>query len=337
MNSTLTAQNLLCVSPPDFQPGRGWEKPGQAESQARWCCEQLEEGHIVFFGSPLAEISQSDREFLLSQRLGDSRLHKNISYRPGPDLLRGFAAPDAQAGQRMHEFMRRFSQGITKALGQLLSPYADHWSLDYASYRPEAEEGRKLPVRKRNDLLHVDAFPSRPTRGGRILRCFVNINPTKARVWQTTDGFAVLAQKHARQAGLEPLAQRGTPALQALAQAFKKALGLQISNASTYDRFMLRFHDYLKENAEFQRDCPKIRLEFPPNSCWLCFTDSVPHSVMSGQFALEQTFIVPLSAMVAPERSPLRILEGLVGRSLISSAASSPQPSRAFKAPQGSH
>jgi hypothetical protein len=328
MNSKLADQNLFCVSPPDFQPGRGWEKPAVAEEQSRWCCEQLEEGHIVFFGAPLVEITKEDREFLLAQRLGDSKIHKNISYRPGQDLLRGFPAPDPEVQKKMHEFMRRFSQGITKALSQLLSPYAAQWSLDYASYRPEAEESRNLPVRKRNDLLHVDAFPSRPTSGGRILRCFVNINPTQSRIWQTTDGFAVLAQNHARQAGLKPLAERGTPPLEALAQAFKKALGLQTKTASTYDRFMLRFHDYLKENAEFQRECPKIRLEFPPNSCWLCFTDAVPHSVISGQFALEQTFIVPISAMVAPERSPLRVLEGLVGRPLISSNPSAPSQSR---------
>jgi len=38
---------------------------------------------------------------------------------------------------------------------------------------------------------------------------------------------------------------------------------------------------------------------------------------MSGQFAFEQTFYLPVAAMNDPERSPLRILERMVGHSLI--------------------
>jgi hypothetical protein len=37
---------------------------------------------------------------------------------------------------------------------------------------------------------------------------------------------------------------------------------------------------------------------------------------MSGQFAFEQTFYLPVHVMKDPERSPLRVLERLVGRTL---------------------
>src|SRR5262249_16444874 len=148
--------------------------------------------------------------FLISQRLGDSPFHKNISYRPQQDLLRGFAAPDPAIGSRMHEVMRNYSKNAIQFLSQLLAPYASRWSLDYASFRPEAEQARQPPLHKRNDLLHVDAFPSRPTHGGRILRCFTNINPKQARIWQTTDAFPALARKHARNAGLEAFASRNS-------------------------------------------------------------------------------------------------------------------------------
>lgn len=316
MKTNLAGDGMSCLSVPDFRPGIGWEQPARGEERARWCCEQLEQGRILFFDSPPMEIPEADRQFLLAHRLGDSRIHKNISYRPAQDLLRGFPAPDAAAGQRMHEFMRNFSKGITKFLGNLLSPYASHWALDYASFRPEPEQSRNLPVRKRNDLLHVDAFPTRPTRGGRILRCFTNINPTQPRVWQTTDGFATLAQRYARQAGLEQFA-RGSSGIDGITEFFKRSFGLAPKDQSPYDKFMLHFHDYLKENSEFQRDCPKIRLDFPPNSTWICFTDSVPHSVISGQYALEQTYIVPVSAMVLMEQSPLKILEAMAGKSLL--------------------
>ncbi len=84
---------------------------------------------------------------------------------------------------------------------------------------------------------------------------------------------------------------------------------------------MLRFHDYLKENTAFQENCPKIRIEFPPGSTWLCYTDSVPHSVLSGQYALEQTFIIPLEAMVTPHKAPIRVLEKIAGVPLAAEAA----------------
>src|SRR5712691_6904457 len=49
-------------------------------------------------------------------------------------------------------------------------------------------------------------FPSRPTKGGRILRVFTNISSTASRVWHTTDRFAVLAQQFAGDAGLQEIA-----------------------------------------------------------------------------------------------------------------------------------
>ncbi len=79
---------------------------------------------------------------------------------------------------------------------------------------------------------------------------------------------------------------------------------------------MLQFHHYMKANAAFQSSCPKYRWEFPPGSTWLVFTDMVPHAVESGQFALEQTVIVPHRALLRPEIAPLAVLERLSGVSL---------------------
>ena len=64
------------------------------------------------------------------------------------------------------------------------------------------QQDRELPTKKRNDLLHVDAFPTRPTGGDLILRVFTNINLTAPRVWLTSDPFEPLAQRYAMDAGL---------------------------------------------------------------------------------------------------------------------------------------
>ena len=51
---------------------------------------------------------------------------------------------------------------------------------------------------------------------------------------------------------------------------------------------------------------------------WVVFTDSVAHAALSGQYAVEQTFLIPPKALVAPEAAPFRILEGIAGRPLVS-------------------
>jgi hypothetical protein len=83
-----------------------------------------------------------------------------------------------------------------------------------------------------------------------------------------------------------------------------------------YDHFMLGIHDRMKADQAYQSQAVRAQLTIPPGATWACFTDSVPHAAMSGQFAFEQTFELPVSAMSHPERSPLRVMERLAGRTL---------------------
>src|SRR5256885_5352149 len=50
-------------------------------------------------------------------------------------------------------------------------------------------------------------------------------------------------------------------------------------------------------SLEYQQAAQTERLAFPPASTWLVFTDMVSHAVLSGQYALEQTFIVPRESL----------------------------------------
>jgi hypothetical protein len=239
-----------------------------------------------------------------------------VSYRPGEDVLRGVSG-DANTIERVHSIMRNYSARLIEFVGDFLSPYKGKWNLDFASFRPLEEEGRDLPLHKRNDLLHVDAFPSRPTQGGRILRVFTNLNTTRPRVWNTTENFETLAQKYAKLAGLQQIAEDDS-FLTRTVQNLGAKLGITAAARTPYDMFMLRFHDYLKENNALQTKGPKIEVAFPPLASWMVFTDCVAHAVMSGQYAIEQTFLIPPKALVAPDAAPYRILEGLAGRPLIS-------------------
>jgi hypothetical protein len=175
------------------------------------------------------------------------------------------------------------------------------------------EQGRNLPLHQRNDLLHVDAFPSRPTHGARILRVFVNINPAARRVWNVGQPF------HALLPGMMQTQKLAVPHRNATRRAlahFAAKLGLGVPDRSPYDEFMLYLHDWLKENADFQEKSPKREIAFPPGACWMVYTDGVPHAVLAGQFALEQTFLIPISALVSPEVSPIRVLESATGAAM---------------------
>jgi hypothetical protein len=311
---------MSVISIIDFDYRKSPETAGWTEERSRWCCERLENGDVLCLDSVPFDIGDADRQFLLSQEQSGSSVHKNISYRPEQDKLRGFAKESGQDLDRLRRIMRDYSAQVTSFLARLLAPYAPHWKLDFASFRALEEEGRDLPLHKRNDLLHVDAFPSRPTRGGRILRCFTNLNPSEPRKWLLGDHFPELARRYAADAGLAKIAQRPAWSEAGLRKGIvflKSAIGMRAQERSAYDEFMLRLHDYLKENADFQRDGRKIQKDFPPLSTWVVFTDAVPHAVVSGRFALEQTFIVPLNALVMPEKSPLRTLEAIAGRRLV--------------------
>lgn len=291
----------------------GWTAAGDFLRRARHYCSELEKGEILFFPAPPFDLPPSDIEFLVSLQPADSRLHKNISYRPEQDLLRGFS--DSANEPRVHGIMRRYAAEVRKFVAGLLAPYAGKFQVDYASFRPLEEEGRDLPLHKKNDLLHVDAFPSRPTRGGRILRVFTNLHPAKERVWLVGPRFPELAAAFAEPAGLSKFAG-SSGALRGWKRGLG-ALGLPVADRAPYDEFMLHFHDWLKENTRFQvsRD-GKEEIHFPPMATWLVFTDGVPHAALSGQFAMEQTFIIPVDALVAPEVSPIRVLERLSGKAL---------------------
>ncbi len=178
----------------DYSYPAGWIA-ADPNVQAREYCSRLEQGQILYFPNIPFSFPEDDRQFLLSQKQSGFRHHKNVSYRPVPDVLRGASGDDPAETARLQELMRNYSRTVTEFLRGFLKPYADKWKLDYASFRPVEEQGRDLPLHKRNDLAHVDAFPTRPTNGARILRVFTNINPTVPRIWEVIGPFEKIAQR----------------------------------------------------------------------------------------------------------------------------------------------
>ncbi len=273
----------------------------------------LERGDILYFPSTPFAFPEVDRELLRSTGLSSGHHHKNIAYRPAEDKVTGFDPAAVSDAEQLREVMRTYSERALGFLWKLLPRYMQKARIDFASFRPQEEEGRDLPTKKRNDLLHVDAFPTRPTGGDMILRCFTNIHATQPRVWMTSDPFGVLAPKYATDAGLAEVARHPKGSL---VSRLLGAFGGVEAKRSAYDRFMLGLHDYLKFNGEYQESCAKYRFEFPPDSTWMAFTDVVPHSVLSGRYAMEQTVMVRRDTLARRENAPIEILQRLCGRQL---------------------
>ena len=77
---------------------------------------------------------------------------------------------------------------------------------------------------------------------------------------------------------------------------------------SAYDAFMLRLHDYLKANEDFQERGNKHYWKFPPGSAWLAMTDTCSHAVLRGRFALEHSYFVSPTVLVLPDEAPEALL-----------------------------
>lgn len=285
-------------------------------------CEELEAGNILFFPKCPFEFPQAELDFLLAQKQTGSASRKNIAYKPQIDKITNFVKSSDEQQQQLLTIMRHYSERATTFLTHLLNPYSAKWTLDYASFRPFQEKGRQLRLRARNDLLHVDSFPTRPMHGSRILRFFTNINPNESRFWTTSQPFEQLAAQFGGKALPFPKGVTnsvGEQLLKSLKQMAQKA-GLPLVLRSPYDSFMLNLHNFLKENEDFQKNCPKDFWEFPPNSCWAVFTDQVSHAATAGQYAIEQTFIIPRNALIHPENSPIGVLEKLTGSYMVEPA-----------------
>jgi hypothetical protein len=259
-------------------------------------------------------LSSQDREALLSIHNTSGAHPKNIAFKPDAQKITGLTGLEKRAREAVVRVLKSYSAWAIRFVAGLLPSYARGWRIDYASFRPVEEENRDLPWKKRNDLIHTDAFPSRPTNGGLILRVFTNVNPTRERVWVAGPPFADIAKDHAIPAGLPGFAGQTDSSLGRIWGPMLRGvltIGLRTVGRSPYDRFMLTFHDYLKANSDFQQNCPKYRFSFPPGSTWMVFTDIVPHAVLSGQYALEQTFIISPSSLSARGHAPISILESI--------------------------
>jgi hypothetical protein len=263
----------------------------------------LERGEVLFLPD-LAFAIRPGESALFSPAILASA--KNASFNPANGRAGGTTLQGSDL-VCLNGLMQRFSDAGESFVRALLPAYRGRLARARASFRPAEIAGRASSWRKDDTRLHVDSFPATPVQGRRILRLFTNVNPAgRPRSWRVGGDFEAVASRFV---GALSMPWPGSAAV-------LRALRVTKSRRSPYDALMLQLHDRMKEDEEFQKSTPQTTFDFPAGSTWVTFTDQVPHAAMSGQYQLEQTFVLPVDAMIDESRSPLRILERLKGRRL---------------------
>lgn len=289
-------------------PFKEWE-PAVSAGESKRLAGELELGKVITLPHLGFEIAQDERRFLDTRWL--SGTHKSLSYEPARAAatagVRGAQGELADL-QKLAGMIGRFQKNALTLVHALFPQYSPHLRIAPTSLRPGNVEHHKLSWRKDDTLLHVDAFPSRPNRGERILRVFTNVHPAGvARVWKVGDLFEETAK--------EFLPRIKAPIAGSV--ALLRALRVTKSRRSRYDHIMLRMHDQMKLDRAYQARTSHLVFGFPPGSTWICFSDQAAHAALSGQYMMEQTLHLPHARQYFPERAPLRVLERLLGRALV--------------------
>ncbi|QDZ28840.1 Kdo hydroxylase family protein [Noviherbaspirillum sp. UKPF54] len=287
-------QQILEIDGADWQIGA---------PQDAWI-HALEAGKVLYFPRLGFRLTEQEKRFLTPE-IRDPKT-RNISL-DANGALKG-ATGDAATQKELAAMIGRFRTQAQTLIHSLLPRYTSALRLAPTSYRPSQVETRAQSWRADDRRLHVDAFPSRPNYGERILRVFINVNPNGIpRVWRVGEPFETVAKR---------FLPRSKPYSRWQAKALH-ALHVTKSLRSEYDHLMLQLHDGMKSDLQYQKEAPQVEVPFPPGSVWVCFSDQASHAVMSGQYMMEQTFHLPVARQYDPDASPLAILTRLTGRKLI--------------------
>jgi len=279
-----------------------WNGPFGKACAAR-AVDALEGGRVLFLPRLAFEL-RAEEHALLTPELSSGG-GKNISLDPSGRLKH--QAGTQKESTLLQAMMQRFASDAVSLVGGLFPGYAASLERARTSYRPVEIAGRKSSPIHDDTRLHVDAFPTRPTRGRRILRLFSNVHPGNLpRVWNVGEPFADMAEK------ILPRVKEPS----AINAWFRAATFQTRGLRSPYDNLMLGLHDNAKRDMGYQNATAKTEIAFPPGCTWLCYTDQVMHAALSGQFVLEQTFHLDIGAMTDPSRAPIRVLEKMTGRHL---------------------
>lgn len=272
------------------------------EADPAWVAA-LEAGKVLYFPQLAFKLLPQEEAFL-TPSIRDPK-SRNISL-DGNGRIKGVAG-DTATQLAMALMVGRYRSQALELVDTVLPQYKGKLRIAPTSFRPMQVETRPQSVRADDKRMHVDAFPSRPTYGERILRVFTNVNPDGVpRVWRVGEPFETIAERFLP--GSRPYSRWQAQVM--------SALKITKSVRSEYDHLMNQLHDRMKADTAYQAS-PQTVMPFPPGSVWIAYADQAPHAVMSGQYMMEQTLHLQPADQYDPESSPLAILTRMTGHALI--------------------
>src|SRR6185312_15366733 len=175
-------QQILTIESSEWQVG---------SSDESWITA-LEAGKVLYFPHLAFTLSPEEQRFL-TPAIRDPK-SRNISLDANGSLKGALGDDAAQAALAV--MIARFRKQAHALIDSLAPRYAEALRLAPTSYRPMQVETRAQSWRADDRRLHVDAFPSRPNYGERILRVFTNVNPGgQPRVWRVGEPFGKVAER----------------------------------------------------------------------------------------------------------------------------------------------
>lgn len=244
--------------------------------------DALEAGHVLVLPNLRFELSEAELTFLRPDAVGGA--------------VAALAVHDLRA---LHD---RYAAVTRNLVAALFPSYKRGVQPAQTSFGTEPRSERRRAARVR-----VDSFRTQPSNGKRILRVFSNVSPDgRAAVWKVGEPFEAVAQRFWND--LRP----PLPGERGLLATVRVTNGVR----SRYDHYMLKLHDAMAHDPQYQRQFEASTCEFPAGSTWVCFTDQVSHAAVSGANQITQTFWVDVSVLRHQESAPLRVLELLAGRKL---------------------
>ena len=238
-----------CTNSDGHEPGdrdaayHRWQGPFDPSLQAQ-ALDALEDGRVLLLDHLPFQVLPQETRLLSPKVMGTER--KNISF----DLERRQIGNTSLAGTQAEALgdaapLRRRSGKV--AAGSA-APLRAHAGARAHQFPPRRDRRRDYSPRHDDRLLHVDAFPSRPMRGGASCGCSATWPATAHRAaWRVGEPFADFARQFLPRIG------RPLPGSAWLLQT----LGLTKGRRSEYDRLMLRLHDSGKLDAAYQSQAPK--------------------------------------------------------------------------------
>jgi len=267
----------------------------------------LEAGKVLYFPNFAQHgfAPQKEELALFREDIRDPKT-RNISLSTSGDM-KGVVGDDATKAL-MAGMIGRFRAEAESLLGNLVPRYGEHLRRGATSFRPSVVQNRVQSWRADDRRMHVDAFPSRPNYGERLLRVFTNVNlEGEPRVWRVGEPFGDVARRFLPK--VKPYSAWQAKVL--------NALHVTKSLRSEYDHIMLQLHDAMKSDLDYQKNAPQVTFDFPPGCAWVCFSDQTSHAVMAGQYMMEHTLQLSPMHQYDKDASPLAILTRMRGHALV--------------------